>query len=110
VFIDPNGKQVFVVHGTFQHSGNGIFSTSSLNEFKRIGGNRTVNTNFGWTAPGWNGTMMRANAATDLADYVIANKKGNEPITLLGYSHGGNVSTQAADIIYERTGKKVNLI
>lgn len=33
-----------------------------------------------------------------------------EEITLIGHSHGGNVAIQAAKLIYEQTGQKVNII
>lgn len=40
----------------------------------------------------------------------MAHRVEGEEITLLGHSHGGNVAIQAAKLIYERTGEKVNIV
>ncbi|MHA4845765.1 lipase family protein [Flavitalea antarctica] len=53
---------------------------------------------------------MRRVAAQQLADYVMANRKKGESITLVGHSHGGNVAIQASEMIRQLTGEKVNLI
>jgi hypothetical protein len=63
-----------------------------------------------------NGVFDRAKAADNLVDYVIKNitpfekLNKNLPITLIGYSHGGNVAIQAAPKLYKQLGKKINLI
>jgi hypothetical protein len=60
-----------------------------------------------------NNVNDRKIAAQQLADYVIGvhgKKSKDEPITLIGYSHGGNVALQAAPIIKEKLGVKVNII
>ncbi len=40
----------------------------------------------------------------------MAHRIAGEEITLIGHSHGGNVIMQAADMIAELTGVKVNII
>ena len=71
-----------------------------------------LNTGFSWE--GLNGTFNdvkdRQKAAVLLANYVTANHVEGEPITLIGYSHGGNVALQAASLIYNQLGVKVNII
>ncbi len=58
----------------------------------------------------------RNQAAARLVDFIIKylpeEEKQNTaiPVTLIGYSHGGNVALQAIPEIFRRTGKKVNLI
>jgi hypothetical protein len=77
-----------------------------------------VNKCFDWSAYNkWdNNVNDRAKAAKDLVNYVIENitpfekLNKNLPITLIGYSHGGNVAIQAAPKLFEKLGKKINLI
>jgi len=64
-----------------------------------------------------NGMANRQEAAQLLVDYVLNFREENyiwgeqaEEITLIGYSHGGNVSIMAADILFEEHGLKVNII
>ncbi|MCI5054513.1 MAG: hypothetical protein MRY83_00245, partial [Flavobacteriales bacterium] len=52
----------------------------------------------------------REAAAQRLAEYVIDNHVEGEPVTLIGYSHGGNVSAQAAPIISAALSEKYNNI
>jgi hypothetical protein len=40
----------------------------------------------------------------------MLHRKEGEEITLIGHSHGGNVAIQAAKLIYEQTGQKVNIL
>lgn len=79
---------------------------------------QNMNKCFSWA--GINGTYNdhsdRKRAAENLVAHVIANMPESEhnilniPITLIGYSHGGNVALQAIPELYRLTGKKVNLI
>ncbi len=114
------GLEAFIIHGTTQTKTGHTFSNSALNQLQRIGGNTVRNESFRWNAPLFNNDSFdRALAAKELTSYVV-NKRASliksgkisdsEPITLVGYSHGGNVGIQAADIIYDFTGLKVNLL
>lgn len=71
-----------------------------------------LDTGFSWE--GLNGTTNDVNdrqkAAELLVKYVTTNHVKGEPITLIGYSHGGNVALQAAPMIYKQLGVKVNII
>ncbi|MEO4007339.1 hypothetical protein AAFN64_17580, partial [Flavobacterium sp. CAU 1735] len=52
----------------------------------------------------------RMNAGIDKMNKDGSITYGDTPITLIGHSHGGNVSIQAARLIYKQTGIKVDLI
>jgi len=88
--------------------------------------NKIHDTKFDWDQP-WhqddgqnmnhqfNNEQYRRLAALDLVDYVVNFRKDklvsdSEEITLIGYSHGGNVAIQAADILYHKYRVRVNLI
>jgi RHS repeat-associated protein len=109
-------------------------------EIKKLTNNKTVDNNFSWKVPSkktvsyyhdmsgipykaprsnqLNGQLNdetdRKEAAGMLVDYIIEyrriNKIIDEEITLIGFSHGGNVATPAAEMLYKRTGLKVNII
>ena len=119
VWMDPNGKQVFVVHGTTQTRDGHTFSQGALNEFKRIGGNSYIDTGFRWNAPINNNPITRNQAGRNLITYVLNRRAelikagiitNSEPITLLGYSHGGNVSFNGVETLSKQLGVKINLI
>ena len=61
-----------------------------------------------------NNVEDRRLAALLLVDHIIHYREKNnitdEDITLIGYSHGGNVAIQAADILYNSYGTSVNII
>ncbi|MCL2248448.1 MAG: hypothetical protein FWC13_04195 [Oscillospiraceae bacterium] len=114
-YIDPLGKDVWLVHGTtgvasqsgsddgLQHwQTDNIYNPSDFIEF--LGGifNQTIRYDFTWR--GGNSTGDRRDTATDLADQIrnahIANP--NEPIRIVGYSHGGNVPIEAVNILYQQ--------
>jgi RHS repeat-associated protein len=115
--IDIDGLEAFFIHGM-----NGSPDQWRTKEFQEVAKTviqltnnteQNANFNFDWSAKR-NGPLQRkihrTRAAKQLADYVIENRAGGEEITLVGVSHGGNVSIQAAKIIEKRTGEKVNLI
>ncbi len=118
--IDLHGLQAFPVHGTTQGEFGHTFSKSALTELTRIGGNSTVaNKEFLWKAPLLNGPGKRGKAAKRLVDHVLSTRSEmidngkigeNEPVTLIGYSHGGNVAIQAVDELSTRLGQEINLI
>ncbi len=57
-----------------------------------------------------NNASDRSKAAEALANYVKTWHIKGQPITLIGYSHGGNVVAQAAPLIFEKLGVEVNII
>lgn len=117
--IDLDGLEAFIVHGTRQGKTGANFSQAAIDQFKRLTGNSQVDDKFRWNAPQLNDMPMRKTAAEELVKYIvetranmIANKTitEDEPVSLIGYSHGGNVDIQAADMLYKQYNVKVNLI
>ena len=90
-FIDPDGKQVF-------------------------GDKSYSNFDFNWS--GGNYASMRRNAAKQLISYIQTERLKNnlskdEPITLVGHSHGGNVNIEAINMMVdmeEFQGVTINLL
>lgn len=132
--IELEGLEAFFIHGTNHNSD---VWTSELvlpttNAIMDITNNATMNTDFSWrvrsqeTVVDRNGTARdrtddllnhqfndfadRREAAGLLVNYVLQNRNGAEDVTLIGYSHGGNVATIAANMLFEEHGVRVNLI
>ena len=122
--VELEGKEAFWIHGTKSAWG---FSYSGVNskqmllkDIKRIGqvlGNTSFDNTFNWS--GANSDEERHKAAVDLANHVISTRKKlikegkiteNEPISLIGQSHGGNVSIEATNILIEKHGIEPKLI
>ena len=113
-FSDPNGKQVVAVHGTWSNSDTwkdqkGIFEYAH----KKFNNNRK-NFLFNWS--GKNNRTGRTVAAKSLITYISKLRKNvsqNEPLTLVGHSHGGNVSIEAINMLVnmpEFDDIKINLL
>jgi len=119
--IELEGLEVSLVHGTRQ-SNSDLFDDNTLNQFKRITGNTKVDKSFSWSEDSNltnSRNKERKRAGIKLANHVYKTRlqmikdkeiSPNEPITLIGYSHGGNVSIQAAKLIEKKTGLKVTII
>ncbi|MFN4909222.1 MAG: RHS repeat domain-containing protein [Bacteroidota bacterium] len=56
-----------------------------------------------------NNESDRAVAAQSLAEYIARNHIPGQPVTILGYSHGGNVAIQAAPIVRDILGPDVEI-
>jgi len=117
--IDIDGLEAFIVHGTRQGKTGVQFTPSAIEQFKRLGGNSATDDKFRWNAPISNDVTMRKTAAKELVQYIVEARAAmmaagtitaDEPITLVGYSHGVNVSIQAAQMLNDEYGVKVNLI
>ncbi len=111
---DPNGKQVVAVHGTWSDQftwkdQKGINSVAS-----KIFGNKKDDYTFWWS--GGNYASMRLQGAKKLINHIREARKNidpSEPITLVGHSHGGNVSIEAINMMVEMEEFKdvnINLI
>ncbi|MEM8583038.1 MAG: RHS repeat-associated core domain-containing protein [Bacteroidota bacterium] len=114
--IDLHGLQLFVIHGTREDKPS--FSQAAISEFLRISGNTYVDDEFKWDAPQFNGQSRRKHASENLARYIYQSRielleKGiiteDEPVTILGYSHGGNLGIQTTRI-FGNLERKLNLI
>lgn len=117
--IDLDGLEAFIVPGTTQGDQGANFRPALVTELKRIGNNTQSDATFRWHAPLTNNQSDRKEAAQRLVDHIvqvrtdlIKNGKitDKEPITLVGYSHGGNVSIQAAEMLKDQYDARVNLI
>ena len=113
------GLEAVLIHGTKQQKTGHSFSQGALKELQKIGGNSTINTSFRWNSPLSNDRGMRRDAARLLVTHVMSTREKmikagtiteKEPVTLIGYSHGGNVAIQAIDKISKQLGVKINLI
>jgi hypothetical protein len=122
--IDLDGLEAFIVHGSFQGetgADNNPFSHEVTRQLMRISNNSISNSSFHWGSfgPAVASATIRRFSADDLADHVLSERarllnagviSSNEPITLIGYSHGGNISIQAAKKLYANYHIKTNLI
>ena len=117
--IDLDGLEGFVVHGTFQEDDGIDLSESAKTELMRITGNTQINTTFRWHSPWYNGPRLRQAAAWKLVAHIMKVrgqmlKEGkitkDEGISLIGYSHGGNVAIRAARILKRKYDVSVNLV
>ncbi|MNH99701.1 PGAP1-like protein [compost metagenome] len=104
-YADPTGNKAWLIHGTFAKP------TTWTDEFRDyIGGvfNELYEA-LKWS--GKNKDEARVNAADELV--VLINdwhvKNPDEPIRLIGHSHGGNVSSMIANKLAEK-GKQVDTL
>lgn len=111
---DPNGKQVIAVHGTWS-SNKTWQNQSGINRYTRkTFGNKSFNYSFNWS--GGNYTSMRTTAAKNLVQKALELRSSlpkNEPLTIVGHSHGGNVGIEAINLMVtmpEFKDVKINLL
>jgi RHS repeat-associated protein len=117
--IEMEGLEAFYIHGT-KDLLFGLFSGSTgshdlknelLQGIGEVFGNKITNREFNWS--GGISDKERHEAARSLALYVMAKRKRNEPITLIGHSHGGNVSIEAANLLVSIHGvdpSQINIV
>jgi len=117
--IDLDGLEAFFIHGTYSDEtrwhrpSTAWWGTSYLMDMTN---NVTADFGFSWREKidnkNNNGITNNSNnrhkAALKLADYVMANRKAGEHITLIGHSHGGNVAIQAIEMIRSRLDEDEN--
>ena len=103
--IDLDGLEAFYVHGTWSNPN--TFPKITKTTFNEIFGN-TEGNRFPWS--GNNSDIARQKAARDLAEHVVKNRDPNQPLTLVGHSHGGNVAIIAANILDDDFGLSVDNI
>ena len=98
----PDGRVIIPVHGTWSDR----TTWKNLNGIKNACGNLLGDKNLGASFPwsGGNYAKMRTDAAKQLINNVrnqLAKNGNSEPITLVGQSHGGNVSIEAINTMVE---------
>ena len=117
--VEWEGLEAFFVHGTISTNERWKNKGHELVDvIMQITNNKTTKTDFDWSAKWYGiGTSHLFNdendryfAALSLAYYVRQNKVKGEEVTLIGHSHGVNVSIQAARMLYDFCGIKVNII
>jgi RHS repeat-associated protein len=117
--IDLDGLEAFFVHGTTQGSSGHTFSNTAKGELQRIAGNTASDESFRWYSPLLNDMPLRNIAARRLVKHIVKTRSQmmkddvitkDEHVSLIGYSHGGNVSIQTAKILNKKYGIKVNLL
>lgn len=112
--IDLDGLEAFFVHG--MKSNHMDWHTKGFQNvadaLMKYTNNKVADYSFDWSGKG-NGVFQtkisRRKAAELLVKHVLAHKVDGEEITLVGVSHGGNVSIRAARIL-GKMGYKVNVI
>ena len=117
--VDRDGLEAFIVHGTLQDRPS--FSSEVIKELQRIAGNSAKDDKFSWGGRMTWSAEDRTPHAEELKKYVIQRRAellqqgaitAGEPITLIGYSHGGNIAIQAARMLgehYKSLGEDVKL-
>lgn len=121
--IDLDGLEAYFVHGTASGTerwmGSDGKAVEGTRQLFRITNNKTGNASFSWAGKGnglTNTKSDRKKAARKLARHVVNTMNGNEDITLIGHSHGGNVAIQASSMLrkyFDSNGYKdikINLI
>ncbi|MBE9918399.1 hypothetical protein G8C92_30860 [Paenibacillus donghaensis] len=106
IYVDPTGHRVWLIHGTFSNADtwtsdfvkyvDGLFNESSRK--------------LEWT--GKNSKGARSDAAEDFVNTVYQwhSKNPDEPIRLVGHSHGGNVAILLANLLAKKGMKVETLI
>ncbi len=118
VYVDPNGKQTYFMHGTFVNDIG--MSSSSKNKIQKLFGNSTsfdyqhkptynesTGETMGQTLP--NSIEGRRVFAKGLVEYIKSTRKEGEVITIVGHSHGGNVGIMAANMLEAYYGDEVEI-
>lgn len=100
--IDPDGRDVIPVHGTWSNNKTWQDLKGITNASKNLFGDNKLGNSYGWS--GGNYAQLRTEAALGLIDHVRTQMKSesfNGEITLVGHSHGGNVSIEALNMMAE---------
>jgi RHS repeat-associated protein len=101
-FIDPDGKVIVPVHGTWSNKNTWKDLAGIANACGKFFGDNNLGARFEWS--GGNYSKMRTSAAKELVNNVraqLAQNGNSEPVTLVGHSHGGNVSIEAINLMVE---------
>jgi RHS repeat-associated protein len=104
--IDLDGLEAFYIHGTWSdYSTYPELTKATVNDIF----NNTTGKKFEWT--GYNTDEYRQIAGRQLAEHIAKNRDPGQALTLVGQSHGGNVTIIAANILKNEYGIEVdNLI
>ncbi|WP_059051182.1 RHS repeat-associated core domain-containing protein [Paenibacillus senegalimassiliensis] len=105
IYTDPSGQKVWLIHGTF--SNNDTWTSDFVEYVEELFGESSGTLE--WT--GKNSKGARSAAAEDFVDTVYNwhSQNPNEPIRLVGHSHGGNVAIILSNLL-ENKGMKVETL
>ncbi|MXP12531.1 hypothetical protein [Apibacter sp. B3239] len=107
-WLDPNGKQVVAVHGTWSDPStwkNQIGYSGILGSVQKVFGTKSTRvSDFDFQWSGGNYSSLRTIAAKELVSRVLLQREKNsmtseEPVTIVGHSHGGNVAIEAINLM-----------
>lgn len=111
IYVDPNGKQVYFLHGTGNWEAQNYFGSDLISNVKKDYGS--------FKSLQWSGSLRAYNRMTeanrlypgvlsDVKTYIDSKtKKINNPILLLGHSHGGNVAKRMTNRLVRDLQKMV---
>ncbi|GGH61427.1 hypothetical protein GCM10008014_36860 [Paenibacillus silvae] len=105
IYVDPSGHKVWLIHGTFSTG-----DTWTPDFVKYVQGLFNESSDkLNWS--GENSTGARSDAAEAFINKVYEwhSKNPDEPIRLVGHSHGGNVAILLANLL-EKKGMKVETL
>ena len=113
IYVDPNGKQNYFTHGTWSDKSTFKDIRGLKNATYRVFGNKEKEYLFSWS--GYNDSGARTIAAKNIVNMIkeTMSRDINEPITLVGHSHGGNVNIEAINMMVEMPefkDRKINLL
>ncbi len=98
--IDPDGRDIIPVHGTWSNNKTWQNLKGITNASNNLFGDNKLGNSYGWS--GGNYAQSRTKAALGLINHVRTQMKSesfNGEITLVGQSHGGNVSIEALNMM-----------
>ncbi|MBT0813141.1 hypothetical protein KIH41_17770 [Litoribacter ruber] len=102
IYIDPDGRDIILVHGTWTSSATWENPRGIRKASNNLFNDDKFGKAFDWSGDNFSGA--RTNAAIGLIDHVRTQMKSddfNGSITLVGHSHGGNVSIEALNMMTE---------
>ncbi|MDO4763642.1 MAG: DUF2974 domain-containing protein, partial [Flavobacteriaceae bacterium] len=113
IYVDPNGKQNYFTHGTWSDPDTFKDKQGLRNATYRAFGNKEGENLITWN--GYNIASDRKLAAKKVVREILRTMSSdiNEPITLVGHSHGGNVNIEALNMMVEMPefkGRQLNLM
>jgi pimeloyl-ACP methyl ester carboxylesterase len=109
IYADPSGNKAWLIHGTWSNPTKSWGDDNSFDKYIEGLFNESSE-RFKWSGGNTNGA--RSEAAEDLFEKVYEWQLENpdEPIRLVGHSHGGNVAIMVANLLAEKGVKVETLI
>ena len=114
--FDPDGKKGILVHGTRSQNTTWKDQKGINMAIGKFFNDKGINDSFNWS--GGNFRYYRSKAAGELINHIKDQINSgeiapDEPITLIGHSHGGNVIIEASNMMMkmpEFEGRQINIL